>query len=538
VDGDSLVELTERAFFDLLWLGQALGELAPERRGRVHLTAVSSGLWDMPGGDPLVPARALLYGPCRVLPQEMQGVTAGAVDLAVNLATGPEPDVDGLAARLARELLLPLDEAAEPAVALRGADRWVRRFRRVRLPPPEGTRLRQGGAWLIAGGLGETTAALAEHLFRTAKARVALVLPPDAPARGKWAEWLSAHDESDEEARPVRRLLALEAAGCDLLVLSADLAQPGRAEAAVEQALRRFGALHGVVQAAGDSGAGLAQWKTRAMAEAVLAPRVRGTLRLAAAVRHLPLDAFLLFGAAAAATGGVGQVDTTAAAAFLDALARTAGPNARAIDWGFFRWQPVSAADPALAEQLRAGLAVYGIAAPELTAIVDRVLAGALPQVVVSTQDLDAVLAQMDSLTAAKLAAGLTGEPGEAHPRPALAVPYAAPRTPTEQAIAEVWQQAFGIDRIGVDDDFFDLAGSSLLAIQIVTRLTAVLEVELPMTSLLESPTVGELAVRVEAARQPPAADLAELDGAEMERLLREIEALSVEEAEARLGGV
>jgi acyl carrier protein len=413
----------------------------------------------------------------------------------------------------------------------------VRRFRRVRLPLPEETPLREGGAWLVAGGLGETTVTLAEHLFRAAKAHVALVLPPDAPARGKWAEWLSAHDESDEEARPVRRLLALEAAGCDLLVLNADLAQPGRAEAAVEQALRRFGALHGVVQAAGDTGAGLAQWKTRAMAEAVLGPRVRGALRLAAAVRHLPLDALLLFGSSAAATGGVGQVDTTAAAAFLDALARTAGPNARTIDWGFFRWQPVSAADPALAEQLRAGLAAYGIAAPELIAVVDRVLAGTLPQVVVSTQALDAVLAQMDSLTAAKLAAGLAagltgGKPGEAHPRPTLAVLYVAPRTPTEEAIAEVWQQAFGIDRIGVDDDFFDLAGSSLLAIQIVTRLTAVLEIELPMTSLLESPTVAELAARVDAMRQPPAADL---DEAEMERLLREIESLSVEEAEARL---
>jgi hypothetical protein len=84
---------------------------------------------------------------------------------------------------------------------------------------------------------------------------------------------------------------------------------------------------------------------------------------------------------------------------------------------------------------------------------------------------------------------------------------------------------------VGRDDDFFDLAGNSLLAIQIVSRLSQELGVDLPLTSLLEAPTAAALARRV--TELTPAA--LHPDPAAVERLLAEIESLSVEEAEARL---
>ncbi|HYR11800.1 MAG TPA: amino acid adenylation domain-containing protein, partial [Longimicrobium sp.] len=79
---------------------------------------------------------------------------------------------------------------------------------------------------------------------------------------------------------------------------------------------------------------------------------------------------------------------------------------------------------------------------------------------------------------------------------------YVAPRTPTEARLAEVWAEVLGVEKIGIEDSFFDLGGHSLRAAQVITRVRDGLGVELPMSALFEAPTVAELAARVEAAER------------------------------------
>jgi acyl transferase domain-containing protein len=547
--GIGLEPAEDRGFYSLLWLAQALGET--ERKNAVHLGVVADGLQEVTGGEALHPEKATLLGPCRVLPQEYPHLTCAAVDVEV---PSSEAALEDLAARLAAELTGPTSELRaltgetrpEPVVALRGRHRWVRRFRPVRLPAREaGTaRLRQGGVYAVTsstgavGDLDETAVALAEHLFRTAGARLALLVPDDAPLRAKWGDYLSAHDEASPGVQRLRRLMTLESEGCELLVVPVDIAHAGRVRGAVERIQERFGALHGVIHTAGETGAGLIQLKSRLAAAGVLAPKVLGTLALAEATRGMDLDFLLLAGVNASVTGGFGQVDTCAAAAFLDAYAwahsgRDGAPFVQTVDWGYFRWQPVTAADPAVAEQLRAALEQYGISARELTETFDRALAAPLPQIVVSTRDLGEVMDQLDAFDAATLGGGLGGaHPGESHPRPDLSTPYVEPSTEVEKTIATIWQSTFGIEGLGANDNFFDLSGNSLLAIQIVTRVSAAFEIELTIASLLEAPTIAEMASRI--APLLPGMAPAEAES-EMDRILREIEGLSPEEAEERL---
>jgi acyl transferase domain-containing protein/acyl carrier protein len=522
-------------FYSLLFLAQALG--GTESPGPLHLTVVTSGLHDVVGGEALQPEKATLLGPCRVLPQEVPNVTCSAIDVVAPGAPGE------IAERLAAELLGPAPAPGEPAavIALRGRHRWVQRFRPAHLPPAADTgRLRRGGVYLITDGLGETGITLAEHLFRSAGARLALLTAGSAPPRADWAEWLSAHDDGDPEARRLRRALALEAAGCELLALPVDLARHDRVEAAVARVRERFGALHGVVHAAGAADAGMMQWTSREAAAAALGPQVRGTLALAAATRGLPLDFFLLFGANALATGGLGQAATAAAGSFLTVFAASregSAPFTQAVGWDFFRWQPVNVADPALAAELRAGLEQIGITAAEYAAAFDRLLASPYSQVVVATRDLATVAVRLDPSALSGTAGTAAPEEGTAagHPRPELPVAYAAPESDSERIIAGVWREAFGIAEVGVHDNFFDLAGNSLLALQIVTRLAAAFGADLPMAALLEAPTIAELAQRIDGTASPEPTDPGDPDAAELERLLAEIEALSAAEAEARL---
>ncbi|QKV96263.1 acyltransferase domain-containing protein [Streptomyces sp. NA02950] len=83
--------------------------------------------------------------------------------------------------------------------------------------------------------------------------------------------------------------------------------------------------------------------------------------------------------------------------------------------------------------------------------------------------------------------------------RPALAQPYAEPRTDLERRVAAHWQEVLGVEPVGVEDGFFDLGGDSLLALQLVTRLRDELKVELSVKRLLERLTVAAVAQDIEA---------------------------------------
>lgn len=78
---------------------------------------------------------------------------------------------------------------------------------------------------------------------------------------------------------------------------------------------------------------------------------------------------------------------------------------------------------------------------------------------------------------------------------------YIAPRDELESAIAGVWQELFGIPRIGVDDDFFELGGHSLLAARILVCVEERTGVRLPIAALFEAPTVAGLALKVLVAQ-------------------------------------
>jgi amino acid adenylation domain-containing protein len=92
--------------------------------------------------------------------------------------------------------------------------------------------------------------------------------------------------------------------------------------------------------------------------------------------------------------------------------------------------------------------------------------------------------------------------PGPDRARPELDKAFVAPRTPTEEKLAEIWARLLGIELVGIHDNFFDLGGHSLLATQTVSRMREAFDVEIPLRRLFEVPTVAGLAESIEAARQ------------------------------------
>jgi amino acid adenylation domain-containing protein len=116
-----------------------------------------------------------------------------------------------------------------------------------------------------------------------------------------------------------------------------------------------------------------------------------------------------------------------------------------------------------------------------------------------------------------------------------------ASRTPLEQQLAAIWSDVLGVEQIGLHDNFFELGGHSLLSTQVAARVRDVCQVELPLHSLFEAPTIAGLAAIIERqpARTPSQTLLTALPRAEqsLEDLLAELEALPADETLARLTG-
>ena len=78
--------------------------------------------------------------------------------------------------------------------------------------------------------------------------------------------------------------------------------------------------------------------------------------------------------------------------------------------------------------------------------------------------------------------------------RPGSKPGYVRPRTPLEEVLAGIWCNVLGLKQVGVDDNFFDLGGHSLLATRVIAHVRHSFEVELPLRSIFESPTVERMA--------------------------------------------
>ncbi len=80
---------------------------------------------------------------------------------------------------------------------------------------------------------------------------------------------------------------------------------------------------------------------------------------------------------------------------------------------------------------------------------------------------------------------------------------YVPPRTETERALSTAWQEVLGVERVGVNDNFFDLGGNSLLLLRLFSKLRAAKKMDLLLVDLFEHPTIGALTRHLTRRAQP-----------------------------------
>lgn len=461
----------ERGFLHLLILAQIFGR----RRSALSILVLSQGLHDVTSEESLRPEQATLLGACRVIPQEYPGVKCRVIDL--EQVAADKPFWDAICERLIDEVS-KID--AETVVAYRGGHRWVQTFEPLILAETDtGTSLlREEGVYLITGGVGGVGLCLAEYLIRTVRARVILT-----------SRTLPTPEQRE-------RVACLAQSGERVLTLQADVADPVHMQAVIDEALRRFGRIHGVFHAAGIAGGGLLELKNPESVWDEFRPKVSGALVLEEAFRDMQLEFVMFCSSLTAVVGGVGQAAYCAANAFLDATAHArTKEGTRVISVNFDRWRQVGMAVEAEAwlKTLQAPEEdLDGMTPQEGQDVVHRILRGPnLPQVAVSIRDLPTVVASVARISLTQSQMTLAATPsviGDA-------------TESLEQEVADLWQQILGTERVELEDDFFRLGGESLSALQLLNRVQELYDIGLSLREFFDAPTVSGLANQIRAAR-------------------------------------
>jgi polyketide synthase PksN len=221
------------------------------------------------------------------------------------VAQGLAIDTTCLPHELAQRLALEAREPVGREVRYLGGQRQVLQLAPIETMPAPASIWRDGGVYLVTGGLGGLGRLLVGDIIRhVASARLVLT--------GRSALDTSAHDW----------LQALRVQGHSVDYRELDVSDVRQQHVLVHEIVAMHGRLDGIVHAAGSLCDGLLIKKTEADLQAVLAPKVAGLVALDEATAHLALDCFILFSSASALAGNPGQTDYAAANAFMDAYAQ------------------------------------------------------------------------------------------------------------------------------------------------------------------------------------------------------------------------
>ncbi|MDZ8030993.1 polyketide synthase [Nostoc sp. DedSLP04] len=479
---------TTEGFQSLLLLAQALEK--QNYINELQLVVISNNMQAVTGVENVCPEKATVLGLVKVIPQEYLNIKCRSIDITIPLPENWQEE------KFVNQLVTELKvNSSDSVIAYRGLERWVQTFESVQLDAnvSDTPRFREKGVYLITGGLKDIGLVIAEHLAKTVQAKLLLLEAEDFPNRQDWSEWLTAHDEQDNISCKIRKVQELENLGAEVLIESADV---------VNLVQNKFSQINGVFHT------------TKIPTDKLFSPiveidprecqqqlqqEIQRLLVLEEVLQFQKLDFCLLMSSLTSVVGGLGSVTYSAASLFMDTFAyqhNQINPVPwMSINWDTWRFAIGNSQIPA-----NTTLAEFAIEPLEGINALERILVWSqYHQIVVSTGNLQSRINQWIKLKPLQQKnTAQTVNLSSGHSRPNLKNAYIAPSNDVEQKLVEVFQELLGIEPVGIHDSFFALGGDSLTGTVLISQLRKTFQIELPVRSLFEAPTIDELALVIE----------------------------------------
>ncbi|NDH66497.1 MAG: acyltransferase domain-containing protein [Gammaproteobacteria bacterium] len=495
-------------FYSTLFLTQAMIEY--QYRQPVHITVVGNELFSV-FGETVSPVKATVTGPCRIIPVEHTQIQIKIIDMDwIEPEDNRHTELQAMSRDAQHEVYNiyaqhivadTLQHAPqESIIAYRKNYRWIQGFSNVTLPQKQEIILRDNACFLLTGGLGGIALTLANQIAQhVKKPRFILISRSQFPPQTEWEQWLKNHTNEDPTTKKILRLQSIVNSGGQIHLYQANIADSVQMQSLIADVKTQFSSIHGVIHCAGTPGGGLAQFKTRDMANNVFEPKVLGTYILCSLLQHEPLDFFVLCSSLAAIVGEASQIDYCSANACLDAFPystffQNSSTLFTSINWN--TWQEVGMA---VETERPADISYFDrnndITPAEGAQIFLDTLRQNAKQMIISTHPLMSFMQHMqtqgveeaNTIDLLQRNTILTDD-----------IYYQPPRNEIETQIAKIWQDIFSLDKVGMQDDFFRLGGHSLTALRLLNNIERQFNITISVSTFLgQATTIEKLAAMI-----------------------------------------
>ncbi|BCJ96172.1 hypothetical protein acsn021_37410 [Anaerocolumna cellulosilytica] len=479
-------------FYSLLYIIQALAKTIVS--DKFDIKVITNNMFDVVGEDLYHPEKATLKGICCIAPQENPNITCSCLDIPIDYELYPGGKT--LNDTLYQEISSQYSSAI---TAYRGRKRWIPVFESLvmdkKVENIKATKLKQNGIYLITGGLGKIGIALGEYLARNYKAKLILTGRTQFPARDQWDIWIDKYGKKDGITQKIQKIRDFEAAGAEVLIFSADSSNKEEMANVLSISEKAFGLLNGVIHAAGitEQHEVIESLEPEAC-EKHFASKVYSLAVLENILKNRKLDFCVLMSSISSILGGLGMSAYAAGNAFMDAFVHYQNYSSK-TQWICINWDGWNLGSKEMIAW-ETSISDLEINIEEGIRVFEKALLLGEEHIIISTGELQSRQKQWQINRHYENKAAPSNEVmfDVLQSRPNFKNSYISPRNYIEGEIFLIWQKYLKYERIGIDDDFFELGGNSLKAISVISAIHKSFNKKIGLSQFLKNPTIRQVA--------------------------------------------
>ncbi|MBC7862843.1 MAG: SDR family NAD(P)-dependent oxidoreductase [Bacteroidia bacterium] len=386
-------------------------------------------------------------------------------------------DLDAYNEKNAVQLLAELNSPAKGSVvALRNKKRWVNEFQKNSNDIDLGSKgFRHEGVYLITGGLGNLGYVIARYLAENYKARLILT--------GR---------KKNPDGIYLERFNALQSKNSSLQYIACDVCKQEELEKTISEVQTKYGKIDGVFHLAGNvdrENSELLEKISSEKASAIFNAKTYGIQNLYTVFKNRDVDFIWAASSMASESGGIGLAAYAAANSYMNNFIGSVAEEKQV--WKSVCLPKIDFDETSEKNTVQGSNA--SVKAEDLPALIEWSIAGSTePVVYISLKPLSAN-AYLSAATEDENDLN-ENEAIEKTDRPELSSGYVPAVTETEKKLVAVFENLFGINGIGTEDNFFDLGGDSLKGMILIKRINTNFNMELSLNDLFTTSTVAEIA--------------------------------------------
>jgi acyl transferase domain-containing protein/acyl carrier protein len=430
----------------------------------MQLNVICNKLYQVFKNEIIDPIKSTSLGVVKVIPLEFQNISCRAIDIN-------EVSPDSISS-LWTELQYV---TANTEIAIRGKNRYVKDLEKIDFDlPSDNSVIKTNKTYLITGANGAMGRLFAGFLAKNFKSNLILI----------------SRSEKDTDL-----ISALEKHGSKIAYIQADVSQNDKINNAIADAEVKLGNVNGVIHAAGlGDFAGMVLRRTKTDDDEIFKPKVFGTQVLNSIFETKELDFFINCSSQNVSLANIGQVAYVAANNYLDAVAESGNINypVISIEWDVLKdaGMAVNALNHLTISE-KENLFRDFIDSEEAIKVLQAALYLKIPVQVISTRDLKYLMLKQKEIKDEILNTAFNSESMTKVERPDLSTNFVSPKTETEIKVKSLFEDLFGLQEVGIEDDFFELGGDSLKAMVIIRRISKEFNEEVSFKEFLEAKNVS-----------------------------------------------